>query len=126
MTKQPTETKKVPMTTTPSGEGWTKGPLEAGSIESGTILRNGLVIYRLKPTAYDGGEGLGPADRARLEADTKLYAASPDLYAACKAARNMIAPVEDPSDEVGHRVLGLLDAALTLASQGAKAAGGGE
>lgn len=60
-----------------------------------------------------------------MDADERLIAAAPALYAACKAARNMIAPIEDPSDEVGHRVLGLLNAALTLATEGAKAEGGG-
>ena len=70
------------------------------------------------------GAALG-AVTATVASNTHLIAASPALYAACKAARNMIDPVEDPSDEVGRRVLGLLDAALTLATEGAKAEGGG-
>lgn len=49
------------------------------------------------------------------EEDAHLVCAAPDLYAACRAALNMIAPVEDPSDEVGHRVVGLLSTALAKA-----------
>ena len=112
------------MTTTPSGEGWTKGP------------------YRVSRGA--GGEPFSIESEARTialvktcgkntDANARLIAAAPDLYAA-------LAELLDGIDRWDAAVSKTIDtskmpkwagkdrarAALTLATQGAKAAGGGE
>lgn len=110
-------------------EGFTPGPWNAKTKAemSPSLVRllrpNGYSAYISKGDG-DGGGWLGLAtvivktedgESAEGLANARLIAAAPELYAACEAARNMISPVEDPSDEVGHRVLGLLNAALAKA-----------
>lgn len=114
------------MTTQPTtkNEGFTPGPWDLKEMPCGIGC---CTVYDVAATYQDdkvpgtrsvavvnGGNAVWLREGEDI-ANARLIAASPDLYAACLAARNMIAPVEDPSDKVGHRVLGLLNAALAKA-----------
>ena len=58
---------------------YTEGPLEAGTIEYGTILKNNLVLYRLCQSVEDYGKG-----SEQKYADAKLYASAPALLESLK------------------------------------------
>jgi hypothetical protein len=56
---------------------FTPGPLTAGDLEYGTILQDGFVLYRLCHSVGDYGRS-----SERKYADSKLYAAAPDMLEA--------------------------------------------
>jgi hypothetical protein len=76
----------LPLPTTAKPK-WTPGPLESGKIESGTIIRDGRVLYRMVPIL-----GLS---RGTLEADAQLYSAAPDMAEALEKLKSYNEDIRD-------------------------------
>lgn len=144
------------MTTTPSGEGWTPGPWEVEPADDGDrsvgLPGYNASVYAIPPS----GSGLiaDPVLICTIHAPTanpetpdpevggvpfgdecanaRLIAASPDTYAVCRALVDFADQQFDgpnaPADMMARltEIIEQARAALTLATQGAKAAGGGE